>query len=311
MIELVQVTRELVDQIVFGMENQDSTFYLDTAESRVLPEQELEEAADDSRYIQVPEWRSVDGYNLMEQFVAALHNPIYRERLRSILASGRGVFRQFKDTVRERREIERAWFTFKERHMRSIVTDWLNGLREQAGLERLSDTPETLTDELVDIDFTFRDAGSGEHPNLQELDREAFSELYPDLSEEIIALYYRDQREGVPRMDAKESRIRVAETLGGEFAGFLWATVSNAGEQHVSFVRQLYVVPEFRGLGLARALLHWLFETAHAEKIDIVLLDLQGDALALVPHLTDYGMRASRTTLSLAVEPWYRSEHLG
>jgi ribosomal protein S18 acetylase RimI-like enzyme len=310
MIERVQVSRELIDQIVFGMENQDATFYLDTLESRVVSDDDREEN-DRDRYIEVPQWRSVDGYNLMEQFAATLHNPIYRERLRSILASGRGVFRQFKDTVRERHEIERAWFGFKERHMRGLVSDWINELREQEGLERLTNTVlETTTDELVTIDFEFRDVTPAEVEELHALDRDAFWELYPDLPDSAVELLYDEQRARLAGMDSETSRVRVVDTQGGEFAGFIWAHVVIKDEQKIAFVRQLYVLPEFRGLGIARQLLFWFFEAAHGESIDYVMLDLQGEALALLPHFSDYGMKASRTALTLAVEPWYRSEHL-
>ncbi len=311
MIESVQITRELIDQIVFGMENQDAAFYLDTAESVVVPEHDLLADAPANRYIPVPEWRSVDGYNLMEQFVATLHNPIYRERLRAILASGRGVFRQFKDTVRERREIERSWFSFKERHMRGIVTEWLNELREQAGLERLRDeTLETSTEELVDIDFVFREIDPGEIPDLRQYDREVFDELYPELPEAVVGLLYREQRESLPAMDSEYSRVQVAETLGGEFAGFLWATVSEADQGRLAMIRQLSVLPDFRGLGVGRALLYDFFSAASQEKVDHVLMDLQGEALVLASHFEAYGMRSTRTTLALDVRRWYLSEHL-
>ena len=303
-----RLTRELIDQIVFGMENQDRDYVLDTQESAVVPADQASPEEMGERYLELPEWRSVDGYNLMEQFVATLHNPIYRERLRSILASGRGVFRQFKDTVRERHEIERLWFTFKERRMREIVTDWYNDLREREGLERLeATTTETETDQLVETDFVFRPALPEELNELRELDREVFSEIFPDADEETVSVYYEHHRAGVPELGGRASRVSVAETPAGDFAGFLWSVTRSFGEVAVAFIEQLYVVPEFRGLGIARELFTRFCHGAHEERISEVHLSLEGSALDLEPNFLGYGLSRRGSTVKVDVEQWHRS----
>ena len=91
----IRLTRELADQIVFGMENQDHVFYLDLDTQTIVPDPPgLGDS--ETRYVRLPPWRSVDGHNLMARFVASLRNPIYRERLRTILASGRGALYLFQ-----------------------------------------------------------------------------------------------------------------------------------------------------------------------------------------------------------------------
>ena len=157
------LTRELIDQIMFGMENQDTDFLLDLYDQKVVRIDELPDEGqdDEARYIPLPEWRSVDGYNLMEKFVASLHNPIYREILRSILASGKGVFRQFKDALKERQEIERLWYRFKEREMRAHVVEWYNVLRESWGLARIGDPEDEGTEVLVLSDFALELLNAG------------------------------------------------------------------------------------------------------------------------------------------------------
>ena len=303
-----RLTRELIDQIVFGMENQDRDYVLDTEEAAVVPAEQADPEATGERYIELPEWRSVDGYNLMEQFVATLHNPIYRERLRRILASGRGVFRQFKDTVRERREIERLWFTFKERRMREIVTEWYNDLRERDGLERLeATTTETETDQLVETDFVFRPAVHDEFDELRELDREAFSEIFADADEETVSVYYDHLRSGAPELGSEGTRVSVAETPAGDFAGFLWSITRSFGEVSVAFVEQIYVVPEFRGLGIARELLMRLCHQAHEERISEVHLSLEGSALDLESRFLSYGFSRRSCVVKMDVEQWHRS----
>ncbi|MFW5687980.1 MAG: UPF0158 family protein [Spirochaetota bacterium] len=305
----LRMTRELIDQVVFGMENQDRDYFLDVQEATVVPIDQVNEEEIGSRYLELPAWRSVDGYNLMEQFVATLHNPIYRSRLRAILASGKGVFRQFKDTVRERREIERLWFSFKERRMRELVIEWYNDLREREGLERLIEEPvETDTDQLVEADFVFRTAAPDDLPLIEELDRDAFDENYADTDEQSVDLYYEHFRTDVPDLADPESLVRIVETQGGEFAGFLWAVVRRADEASVAFVQQLYVVPEFRGFGLARGLFTRFCRELHAGGVCEIALALHGAAQDLEPNFAGYGLARNCSMMKMDLAAWHRAQ---
>ena len=305
--ESLHLTREIVDQIIFGMENQEREFVLDTEDGTVIPADDA--GPEEDRYLDLPEWRSVDGYNLMEQFVATLHNPIYRERLRSILASGRGVFRQFKDTVRERREIERMWFAFKDRRIRELVTEWFNEMREREGLERLEATlTETETRQLLEDDFAFRPAAATEIERIHELDEAAFEEVFPDTDARSVAIYREEARAGTPDPGDRRSRVLVTETQGGDFAGFLWAVVRRRDDVSVAFVQQIYTVPEFRGFGLARELFETFCHRAHDERVSEIQLALYGASLDLEPSFTGYGLERSSTVLRLDVDKWHRAE---
>jgi len=305
----LRLTRELIDQIVFGMENQERAYVLDTRDGVVIPAEQIPEDSDPDRYLELPEWRSVDGYNLMEQFVATLHNPIFRERLRSILASGRGVFRQFKDTIRERREIERLWFTFKDREMRDLVTEWYNDLREREGLERLEAmVVETETDQLVESDFAFRDAADSDYETLRALDRQAFDEIFPDTGSGVVDAIYAHYRGGGADPADPASTVLVAETQGGDFAGFLWAAERRSGETVVAFVQQIYVLPEFRGFGVAREMLNLFSHRMHDRHVGEIWLPLHGTSLDLEPGFARTGMRRASVVLRLDVDRWHRSE---
>ncbi|MFW6380651.1 MAG: GNAT family N-acetyltransferase [Spirochaetota bacterium] len=305
----MRLTRELIDQIVFGMENQDREYVLDTEEATVIPEEQIPPEAPPDRFLSLPAWRSVNGYNLMEQFVATLHNPIFRERLRAILASGRGVFRQFKDTIRERREIERLWFSFKERRMREIVTEWFNDLREREGLERLeATTTEPETDQLIESDFVFRDADDADFPLLTELDHDAFLEIYPDAHSDAVALYHEDSRAGVPDIADPSCTVVVAETQGEDFAGFIWLVARRTNGTAIGFVKQLYVVPEYRGLGLARELFFSVCRRAYREGLSEIHVPLNGKALDLEQSFLNYGLERHGVTLGLDLARWHRSE---
>ena len=305
----LRLTRELVDQIVFGMENQDRDYVLDTDEARVVPADQVESEETGERYVELPEWRSVDGYNLMEQFVATLHNPIYRARLRAILASGRGVFRQFKDTVRERREIERMWFAFKEKAMRDLVAEWFNDLREREGLERLElEDAETETDQLIELDFAFRPAAEGELATIAALDREAFDEIFETSDPDTVDLYYQASRASIPAISDAASTVLVTETQGGDFAGFLWAVTRRSGEASVAYIVQLYILPEFRGFGLARETLRTYCRGAHERRLGEVHLSLAGRALDLEASFSGYGLTRHSVELVIDVDRWYRSQ---
>lgn len=289
-----ELTPELVDQVIFGMENQDAEYYVDTRVGVVVSELEITEEADESdtgeqRYIPVPEWRSVDGYNLMEGFVGTLRNPIYRERLRKILASGRGVFRQFKDTVKERKEIERLWFNFKEKEMRRIVVEWFNDMRETAGLDRVELEFED-TEDLVFSDFVVDAATVGELGQVQDLDRAAFDEMYDGEPDAVVAYYRSLSRASAPAVDAEESVILVARTPAEEFAAFLWAVEEAVpGGPRFGRILQIYVTPEYRGLGLARAMLHSYRTSAIEKGIERLLIRVEGESTLFADMLFSEG----------------------
>ena len=307
MIAGLRLTRELADQVIFGMENQDRAYFLDCETAMVVAEDHVDEAAIDLRYLELPEWRSVDGYNLMERFVAGLRNPLFRERLRQILASGRGVFRQFKDTLHERPEIERRWFSFKEREMRQIVSEWFNDLREREGLERLEVVgADSETDSLIESDFTFRPAVRDDLAAIREGDRAGFFEAYETLAPEIVELLFTRSRRAVAAPDDSASRVLVAETQGGDFAGFLWAESQTGTRYSVEHVVQLFVLSDYRGLGLANELLVHYLDQARGDGVAEVIIDLPGEAMALEKRLRDMGMVSHSASVRVQLDRWGR-----
>jgi hypothetical protein len=95
----IELSKELLDQVIFGMENQDQIFFLDLDHLKVFSSSELEAMEPGGDLVEIPEWRSVDGYNLMERFVAELKNPLVKLELQQILSSGRGVFSSVQKTA--------------------------------------------------------------------------------------------------------------------------------------------------------------------------------------------------------------------
>lgn len=304
MVPEIQPTRELVDQIVFGMENQEEQFFLDLEGNRVVREGHVPPAERGERYVELPPWKPVDGYNLMMRFVSGLRNPVYRERLRVILASGRGVFRQFKDALSERDDIERLWLGFKQREMRHTVTDWLNDLRELQGLERLELTEEEDPAPLVASDFGFSDGTAAHIRTIRELDRRVFTENVGNAPSGVATALYRRSRTGLPEPGQPGSTVLVAETPEGDPVAYLWAVEIHENPCSVSIVLLLYVIPDYRGIGLADALLGEHMRRCSARGTTDVVVELTGDAAGLERALTDRGLRRTSASLRISVRAW-------
>lgn len=296
---------EVVDQIIFGMENQEHDYYVDAHSGLMVPEYDLadyEDGESERVWVPIPEWRSVHGFNLMERFIVELRNPIFRERLRGILNSGRGIFRQFKDALKERPEIERLWFRFKEREMRREVFEWYNDLREQWGLESLPIDLETETDELILADFAFRE--DEEHANaIDALTDRAMSDALSEFddTEQILV----EDSMLLPE-DAVQRSITVF-TAGGERVG-LAACRTTAGEgtrgDPTAVVEVLYVVPEYRGLGLGKELLNRLCAMLHRDGVRRIHVDVPGSAAVITRLLRNWGGTTITERFRLDLSRW-------
>lgn len=303
-----ELTTELADQIIFAMENQHEDYFLDTEELELVPAEDIDEdlLADEAgssvgaseRFLPIPDWTPSDGFRLMERFVEHLRNPVYRKKLGEALSAGRGVFRRFKDTVKERPEIERAWHAFKDNAMRHEVSEWYNDLRETWGLERIAIEPAE-TEDLVLSDFT-----------VSRIDAEDTR-----AAEYLVELAAAQAEEtGSPVAFERPQPGRgvgfSAEAPEGDVVAAAWAAVDRGGEGPADgrlgdgrrlAVRVLYVRPAFRGLGLGRLLLERLVEVARAEGWTVVTMELSGRALVLDETAQAFGFEtvAKRVELDL------------
>lgn len=311
------LTDQLIDRIVFAMEDQQHSYLADrltgeltqkeelgalgreeepAAEAQPPPEEIGEAAALDGagqkadRWVPLPAWTPADGFHLMERFVLKLRNPIFAEMLREALSSGQGVFRRFKDILHKNRELERLWFTFKDREMRRVVEQWYEAERELAGLERQATGGEPPV-ELVASDFALR-RGEPRHvePALK-LDQKAWAELLPEGAEAASESMYRSARQELPPLLDRRSLFLVAELPQGEFAGFVWAVREEQAAAGAPVLRlvQLAVRKHFRGMGLATLLLQRLLHEAREAGYAGLLATLRGPALVLEPLFSGLG----------------------
>ncbi|RLW70344.1 MAG: hypothetical protein B6D68_00935 [spirochete symbiont of Stewartia floridana] len=224
----LEVTEEILDRVIFGMENQIEILYLDPCDGILKPKGD-----DEMHHIPLPPWGSTEGYRLMDRFSASMSGLTAARQIQDILASGSRVFRRFKSFLAERPELEKLWRRFKHREMRKIAISWLNRWSDALALESLGDEPEDW-DDIVPSDFSVRPARPADMPDVERLfslsmDRESCMEF---------------------KMPSEE--LLVAETPAGELAGFAWIHLEssdNRGE-----LLQLHVLPDYRGLGVGRLL---------------------------------------------------------
>ena len=247
-----ELTEALVDDILFSMEDQHGNFLFDTVKGIVVDSNTGDDA---SRFIRLPEWDSSSGFRLMERFAAGLKNPPVRRELTAALDRGKGVFRAFKDTLGRYPEMEKLWFTYKEEKMKQEILQWYNGLREAWGMEKLGTEPEDTAD-LVLEDFCFRAFCKGDFAQAENLHRLCLQECGKN-AEEAAAESVADT--GI-----------VAETVSGEFAGYITGTIRNAALH----IQHLEVQPEFRGLGIGQTLLARFLSGVNTNGITEVFLDL-------------------------------------
>ena len=282
-------TTELIDNVIFGMENQNHQFVFDLEKNILVSIADVSEKNID-RYQSLPDWNPVDGYNLMERFVASLHNTEFRDQLRNALSSGSGVFRRFKDVLRQHSDMQQLWFRFKRQAMENIVTEWLSTLLDANKMKMLkTQQSEMETEDLVMSDMLINPLEPGVveghdkiAKQIAKLDRAAFDEALPETTSAFRQYLYDRMRANCPDVLDEQSHILIAKTPDGELGGFLWSVISNlSNKKTIITIIQLYVIPHYRGLGLSNVLLEHFLEQAHTDNYEDVLFE----AIAECRHL--------------------------
>jgi len=267
------LTAQMIDKIAFAMEDQKQKFAVDV-ETGELVALTGPDALPEERYVRLPRWGSAEGFHLMESFVTSLDNPAYREQLSRSLTMGKGVFRAFKDALKQNKEIEKLWFAYKERRLRGVIISWYNANREARGLAKLPVELED-TDELLMSDFSFTWEVGGRLQGVRQLDRDAFFELFPSETPAALERRYEDKRRGLPEAGQPSSPILVAETPSGELAGIAWGVIDGRSVNVV----QLAVSTAYRGTGLGETLLKQFLTAMRSRGMDRLVTELMGKSL--------------------------------
>jgi GNAT superfamily N-acetyltransferase len=257
-----ELSEALIKDLLFSMEDQTGRFLLDTREGVIIGGEDdgfAQAEEDEDRYIPLPGWDSSDGFRLMERFTAGLRNLSVRDELAGALNRGKGVFRAFKDIISRHPEIEKLWFSFKERGMRREILRWYNALREQWGLDRVGLEPEE-TGDLVLEDFRFRPAGDADKEAAAALHRSCVEELRAYAAEQGLGpVYEEDHCRPAPPFPGDLSLA--VETGNGDFAGYIAASRQGG----VLRIYALEVWEEYRGLGIGESLLAQFIEEARKQ----------------------------------------------
>ena len=282
-----ELSPEVYDQIIFAMEDQSSIAYIHRRDGTLVQQR----PNDPSEFVPLPPWKPVDGFYLMERFVAAVSNRQVRQQLRAALSTGKGVFRSFKNALKQSRDLEQRWYRFKEREMRRVVLDWYNQEREAAGLERLGPEPEE-TEDLTVSDFVVIAAEPSHLDGAHVVDVEAMMELRQvpvrDLGSRL------EQRRC--ELAAAGSHLVVACAPRDEVVGMAWAREAGAGEWELI---QLAVMPFYRGLGLAARLLQALADAAEGHAAEVLRVRLGASALGVSGLFEKVGFSVDSVHLQL------------
>ncbi len=266
---IFELTDLISKEIIFAMENQNETCFFDSKSKKVISATELEANfqeeeinRDEENIYSLPAWSSGDGYKVLEKFTQSLHSPKIQKELETVLANGRGVFKNFKNVLKSYPEIYRRFDIFKENEMRLRLMDWYNALRELWGLEKLeqeyyeNDGLSDKYDDLLREDFLFREYDSIRDKNLIDENSSAISEelieKYPgELGQVCAQLWEHQYKEGL----SDTVNGFVCRTLEDEFAGcLLYSTIKTARAEHTVSLSACFVNQNYRGLGIAKEL---------------------------------------------------------
>ena len=268
------LTDGLIEQIISAMENQERSFVL-SADSSSLLEKTADVKADDNLFYELPDWNPSDGFELREAFVEQLHIPKVKNELKDVLHSGRGVFKNFRNVLKNYPDADKRWHIFKHKFMSARINDWYNSLREVWGLEKLDYFSETDED-LVHDDFSFEEYKSGE--NQKEVLQKTCAFLTDDSSElpdDFRKSYYTLLEDRFKTYDLVGQKGVLCRSQADEFAGCITAAVM-VGNQEKTMVMTSFFVPEnFRGLGIGTELVNILLHQ----------LKVQGKKWILLPNI--------------------------
>ena len=289
-----KLTPELTDQIIFAMENQTKEFYLDPLTLSIVSEELLEETDNRDELIALPDWNPSDGYQLMDSFTGSLRNPVYRERLRQILSSGRGVFRGFKNVLKERPDLEKLWFAHKDREMKKRVRLWYGELSEFWDVESLGEEPEE-TDDLFLDEFTMEESG-GDDPSFSEFHSLYEKELYRDFPEDL-----RQQLLDFSTLPDGAELVFKAVSPEGTVCGLMGLSL----KLNYAVLNCLYVLPEYRGAGIASGLMDSALSSCYERGAAHIILSLPPEGEVLLENLKRRGFRNAGAWLILDLKTWY------
>ena len=246
------LTDQLTDSIISAMDNQEKVYLVDAAANQLV--EGINHIPDEENFYELPEWKPADGFSIRENFVNQLHSPLAHDELQNVLHSGRGVFKNFREVLKNYPEIDKRWHIFKYRTMEARINEWYNSLREIWGLEKLDKLSET-DENLVHDDFSFKDFEMSDKKAILLNISAGFcddEELPLEVNKAIYEMW-RNQFEN----DKSQNQIGyVCYSLSDEFAGCITASSFLNKQENILTLTSLFVPEQFRGLGIGTELIN-------------------------------------------------------
>ena len=248
------LTESLLDEIITALENQEQQFLVDAAQNKLVEKTDGLKG-DDEFFYELPEWNSASGFKLREDFVSNLNSPLAHEALQEVLHSGRGVFRNFRNVIKDYPEVEKRWHIYKNNKMMCYINNWYNNLREVWGLEKLDYVPES-DDNLIRDDFSFTAYNQENKKELLLHINAAFRERNENLSQELSQAIYNIWLEQFELGQSKGELGFICRSFSNDFAGCITVSQVSQKQEKVMVLTSLFVPEAFRGLGIGTELIN-------------------------------------------------------
>ena len=248
------LTDSLLNEIQSALENQEKQFLVDAAQNKLIEKTEGLKG-DDEFFYDLPQWDSAAGFKLREEFVTHLNSPLAHEALQEVLHSGRGVFKNFRNVIKDYPEVEKKWHIYKNKNLMCYINNWYNNLREVWGLEKLDYVSES-DDNLIHDDFSF----TAYNPDVNKKElilfvNAAFKERNDNLDEELLQALYEIWLEQFNLAQAKDELGFVCRSFSNDFAGCITVSYVSKKQEQVMILTSLFVPEAFRGLGIGTELI--------------------------------------------------------
>lgn len=276
--ELPVLNSYLLKNIIFSMENQGAIGYLDLESGEVVEISNINDPVvvrenkkseglisitikqNKDRFLALPPWGSIEGFKIREQFIKDMKNPVYKKTLNHVFHTGRGVFRKFKEVLKENPIIERQWIEYKSNYMRAIVVNWYKECEGYINLLNLEEEVEELPNDLLISDFIFS-------TKISETD---YNKLRLLKNDTINDLTFFEKTIVKRRQDIlNKPNYIVSYNLSDEIAAFIeWEEI----EKDTIEITSYGVEKQYRGLGLFNIMLDKVIRQASRQSYDKVVI---------------------------------------
>lgn len=253
---IFELSDTILERIIFAMEDQSRSHYIDLRTGDLVPkpgktlrEEALPEAPLPEWIAPPPQWSPADGFRLMEAFCGRINRMELKLALNRVLGRGKGVFKAFRQVLAEYPREDALFRDYKNATLRCQVELWMDDMREVLGLARLSVEPEDFQD-LVDEEFCLEARPIGEAPfPLAEFFAQALEEAL-DWSPPFAAALEKTGLDDFLRRHGQDGFLHYMNEAEGKPIAMAAMAFVDTEAGPVGLIRFLYVVPEFRGLGL-------------------------------------------------------------